>query len=96
MEKLQRVREGKLVDPYATWEEGVKALIEGEMERREIRYKELSRRLEKLGIYESADQINRKINRMRFSAAFLFACLSALGVTTVSLHVLWRGRDFDE
>jgi 3-mercaptopyruvate sulfurtransferase SseA len=55
------------------------------MMRRGIRYKQLSRMLEKLGIDESPDQINRKVTRKRFSAAFLVACLRAMGVETISL-----------
>jgi len=36
--------------------------------------------LEPYGIDETPDQINRKVNRKRFSAAFLLACLAAMGV----------------
>jgi hypothetical protein len=71
--------------PYEAWEHTAKELIEREMIRRGIRYKQLSRMLEELGIDESPDQINRKVIRKRFSAAFLVACLRAMGVETISL-----------
>lgn len=71
--------------PYEVWELTAKELIEVEMSRRGIRYKELARLLEQLGIDESPEQINRKVNRKRFSAAFLVACLTAMGVETISL-----------
>ena len=71
--------------PYEAWEQTAKELIELEMLGRGIRYKELARLLEGLGINESPGQINRKVNRKRFSAAFLVACLRATGVETVSL-----------
>ncbi|MBO7752281.1 DUF6471 domain-containing protein [Burkholderia pseudomallei] len=71
--------------PYEQWEEEAKGLIEEEMDRCKIGYKQLSRMLEELGIEESPDQINRKVNRKRFSAAFLLACLHAMGVGTHSL-----------
>jgi hypothetical protein len=71
--------------PYEAWEHTAKELIEAEMMRRGIRYKQLSRMLEELGIDESPDQINRKVNRKRFSAAFLVACLRAMGVETITL-----------
>jgi Domain of unknown function (DUF6471) len=74
------------LEPYGQWEEEAKGLIEEEMVRRGIRYKQLSRLLEKLGVYESPDQLNRKINRKRFSAAFLIACLRAMGVETIALY----------
>jgi hypothetical protein len=66
-------KSGQTSQPYEAWEHTAKELIEAEMIRRGIRYKELSRMLEKLGIDESPDQINRKVIRKRFSAAFLVA-----------------------
>lgn len=84
MDRLQRGG-GRQAQPYEAWEQTAKEMIEIEMMRRGIRYKELSRMLEELGIHESPDQINRKVNRKRFSAAFLVACLRAMGVETISL-----------
>lgn len=71
--------------PYDVWEKVAKELIEDEMELRGIHYKQLARLLEDQGIEESPGQINRKVNRKRFSAAFLLACLRAMGVETISL-----------
>jgi hypothetical protein len=56
-----------------------------EMKQRRVSYKELSRRLEALGIYESPDRLNRKVNRKRFSAAFFLACCQALQVESLVL-----------
>ena len=84
MDKLPR-KSGQQAQPYEVWEQTAKELIEIEMMRRGIRYKQLSRMLEELGIHESPDQINRKVNRKRFSAAFLVACLRAMGVETIPL-----------
>ncbi|MFS0755883.1 MULTISPECIES: DUF6471 domain-containing protein [Noviherbaspirillum] len=84
MERLPR-HGGQPVQPYEAWEQTAKELIEIEMLRRGIRYKQLSRLLAELGIDESPDQINRKVNRKRFSAAFLVACLRAMGVETLPL-----------
>ncbi|UQP02852.1 DUF6471 domain-containing protein [Burkholderia multivorans] len=55
------------------------------MVQRNLSYKDLARLLEPYGIDESADQINRKINRKRFSAAFLLACLAAMEVESVPI-----------
>jgi len=71
--------------PYEAWEQTAKEMIEIEMMRCGIRYKQLAKMLEELGIEESSDQINRKVNRKRFSAAFLLACLHAMGVESISL-----------
>lgn len=71
--------------PYEVWENTAKELIIEEMMRRGFSYKKLSQKLDELGIDESPNQINRKVNRNRFSAAFLLACLRAMGVETISL-----------
>jgi hypothetical protein len=84
MNELQR-KSGEQAHPYEGWEQTAAELIESEMIRRVITYKQLSRMLKRLGIEESPDQINRKVNRKRFSAAFLLACLSAMGVVSVPL-----------
>ncbi|WP_321785783.1 DUF6471 domain-containing protein [Paraburkholderia sp. J94] len=93
MEEPPNGRSRLSAEPYGSWEEEAKGLIEEEMMRRGIRYKQLSRMLEQLGIYESPDQLNRKVNRKRFSAAFLIACLSAMGVQTITLHLLNQGQN---
>jgi hypothetical protein len=93
MEGLPHKRDRLPAEPYGQWEEEAKGLIEEEMMRRDIRYKQLSRMLEKLGIYESPDQLNRKINRKRFSAAFLIACLRAMDVENIALHQFRQGQN---
>ena len=93
MEELSNRRSRLQLEPYGQWEEEAKGLIEEEMMRRGIRYKQLSRMLEQLGVYESPDQLNRKIIRKRFSAAFLIACLRVMGVETVALHQFTPGQN---
>ncbi len=85
MEELRRNRGRLLAEPYGQWEETAKGLIEEKMTGERIGYKQLSRMLEQLGIYESPDQLNRKVNRKRFSAAFLIACLRAMGMESITL-----------
>jgi len=70
---------------YSPWEDRAKELLVEEMRNRKLGYKELARLLEPYGIDETPDQINRKVNRKRFSAAFLLACLAAMGVESVSV-----------
>lgn len=67
------------------WEERAYVLIRGEMRRRKISFKKLSARLVELGVRENPDQVARKLNRKRFSAAFMLACLTALGVDAVTM-----------
>ncbi|MFM0489071.1 DUF6471 domain-containing protein [Paraburkholderia graminis] len=93
MEELPNKRGRLQLAPYGKWEEEAKGLIEEEMMRRDIRYKQLSRMLEQLGVYESPEQLNRKINRKRFSAAFLIACMRAMGVENIALHQFKQGQN---
>lgn len=69
---------------YRRWQALARSLITEKMRKQRIGYKELALFLEKLGIEETAEQINRKVNRNRFSAAFLLACLDALEVEPTS------------
>lgn len=71
--------------PYAQWEERAKAMLLWGMTQRKLGYKDLARRLERYGIEESADQLNRKVNRKRFSAAFLLACLAAMEIDSAPI-----------
>ena len=69
---------------WAEWEEyAYRQLVDG-MRRHKVSYKELSRRLEAFGINESADRLNRKVNRRRFSAAFYLVCCEAIGKSSDS------------
>jgi hypothetical protein len=79
------IRTASPTEPYGSWEETAKELIAESMYRQQVSYKELARRLERLGIDESADQINRKVNRKKFSAAFLLACLAAMDISSVRI-----------
>ena len=60
-------------------------LLVDQMKISKLGYAELSERLAKLGIWESPDRLNRKVNRMKFQASFLLACLVAMDVQTLSL-----------
>ena len=73
-------------DAYGSWEETAKELIVGRLYDLDLSYKELAQRLRVFGIDESADQINRKVNRKKFSAAFLFACLAAMDVKSIRIE----------
>lgn len=84
----QRDEKAQEEPPYAQWEEQAKDLVLWGMRQRKLGYKELARRLEPYGIEESADQLNRKVNRKRFSAAFLLACLAAMEMYSVPIFGL--------
>ncbi len=55
------------------------------LKRRNVTYKDLSVRLEAMGIHETAPDLNNKISRGGFSAVFLIQCLAAAGCQTVRI-----------
>jgi len=63
-------------------------LLVDQMKLRKLSYAELSERLAKLGIMETPDRLNRKVNRMKFQASFLLACLVAMNVQAVDLKAV--------
>lgn len=70
------------------WQDRVKNLLKAELKRKGVSYKELSARLETLGIHETERNINNKISRGGFSAAFFVQCLYSIGSHTIHLDDL--------
>lgn len=63
---------------WEAWEEVARQTLVKAMRERRVGYKALARELERLGIFESPGQLNRKVNRKKFSAAFMLVCMKAL------------------
>ncbi|MEP7240232.1 MAG: DUF6471 domain-containing protein [Devosia sp.] len=61
------------------WEERAKNLLKGELKRRGVTYAQLAEKLAGLDIHETERNLNNKISRGGFSAAFLLQCLKAVG-----------------
>lgn len=85
LNKNKQVTDMSDEDLWAGWEELAYEYIVQSMRQGKLTYKDLSRLLSNHGIEESADQLNRKVNRRRFSAAFFFACMSAMGIEKLHL-----------
>ncbi len=67
------------------WHAEVKALLKAELKRRNVSYRELAERLERLGVSETEQNIANKISRGGFSAVFFVQCLRAVGAREVRL-----------
>jgi 3-mercaptopyruvate sulfurtransferase SseA len=67
------------------WETRAKNLLKGELKRKGVTYAQLAEKLAELGITENERNLNNKISRGGFSAAFLLQCLSAIGASDVRL-----------
>lgn len=63
------------------YEERAKNLLKAELKRRGLSYRELAEKLAAIGVGETERNLNNKISRGGFSAAFLIQCLDAIGAT---------------
>ena len=70
----------------AAYEARAKNLLKGELKRRGLSYAQLAERLAGIGLNENERNLNNKISRGGFTAAFLLQCLVAIGAHTVRLH----------
>lgn len=67
------------------WSAYAKGILRAEMLRKGMSYADLVRVLGENGVKESEANLRNKLSRGSFTAAFLFECLSAMGVKTLHL-----------
>ena len=68
------------------YETRAKNLLKGELKRRGVTYAQLAEKLAGIGVQENERNLNNKISRGGFTAAFLIQCMVAIGAHTVRLH----------
>ncbi|MGA2886195.1 MAG: DUF6471 domain-containing protein [Halobacteriota archaeon] len=67
------------------YEAKAKNLIKGELKRKGLTYANLAEKLAEIGVQETERNLNNKISRGGFTAAFLIQCLEAIGCKTVHI-----------
>ena len=67
------------------YETRAKNLLKGELKRRGVTYAQLAEKLASIGVTENERNLNNKISRGGFTAAFLLQCLTAMGATDIRL-----------
>ena len=67
------------------YETRAKNLLKGELKRRGVTYAQLAEKLATVGVTENERNLNNKISRGGFSAAFMLQCLEAVGATSLRL-----------
>ena len=67
------------------WATYAKGIFRAEMLRKGMSYADLVRVLGETGVKETEANLRNKVSRGSFTAAFLFQCLSAMGVKTLHL-----------
>lgn len=68
------------------FEARAKNLLKGELKRRGVTYAQLAEKLGAIGVPENERNLNNKISRGGFTAAFMLQCLAAIGATTLRLE----------
>jgi hypothetical protein len=69
------------------FEARAKNLLKAELKRKGVTYAQLAERLAALGVQENERNLNNKISRGGFTAAFLLQCMAAIGATAIRLDV---------
>jgi hypothetical protein len=69
------------------YEERAKNLLKAELKRRGYTYAKLAEALAEIGVNETERNLNNKISRGGFSAAFLLQCLDAIAATEFRLNL---------
>lgn len=67
------------------FETRAKNLLKGELKRRGITYAQLAEKLAQIGVAENERNLNNKISRGGFRAAFLLQCLAVIGAHSLRL-----------
>lgn len=74
------------LDPVnVEYETKAKNLLKAELKRRGITYAQLAEKLSAIGVHENERNLNNKISRGGFTAAFLIQCLEAIGANVLRL-----------
>jgi hypothetical protein len=68
------------------WQARVKGMLKAELARRELSYADLAYKLAEIDVKQDRRNLNNKIGRGTFSAAFFFQCMDAIGVKTIHLE----------
>ena len=83
---VDMTEESRKLNPInVQYEEKAKSLLKGELKRRGVTYAQLAEKLAALGVHETERNLNNKISRGGFTAAFLLQCLEIIGVQEVRL-----------
>ena len=65
------------------YETRAKNLLKGELKRKGVTYAQLVENLALIGVHETERNLNNKISRGGFTAAFLLQCLAAIQVDEI-------------
>jgi hypothetical protein len=68
------------------WKASAKNILKAELTRKGVDYETLVSKLKEVGVEESYNSLNIKINRGAFTFQFFLQCMKAIGVSDVRLN----------
>lgn len=68
------------------WKANAKNILKAELARRGVDYETLAAKLKDVGVEESYNSINTKINRGAFTFQFFLQCMLAIGCYEIRLN----------
>lgn len=68
------------------WQAAAKNILKAELKRKGVDYESLAEKLKGVGIEESYNSINTKINRGTFTFQFFLQCMDAIGVNEIRIN----------
>lgn len=83
LEALMTLRKSDPIN--VQYEAKAKNLLKAELKRRGVTYAQLAERLSGKGVQENERNLNNKISRGGFSAAFMILCLESIGCPEIRL-----------
>ena len=69
------------------WNDQAKGILKAQLARKNIKYHDLARRLNAIGIEENQNTIATKLSRGTFSFAFFLQCMYVLRINTIDLNI---------
>jgi DNA (cytosine-5)-methyltransferase 1 len=69
------------------WNKEATAILKAQLSRQNMKYHDLARALNNMGIEENQNTIATKMSRGSFSFAFFLQCMYALRVNTIDLNL---------
>lgn len=67
------------------YETKAKNLLKAELKRKGVTYAQLAEKLAEIGVHENERNLNNKISRGGFTAAFLLQCLDVIGIEKLQI-----------
>jgi len=69
------------------WEARAANLLKAELKRKGVTYAQLVEKLAAIGVDEKEVNVRNKMARGKFTAAFLLACLEAIGARSIQISL---------